>query len=377
MIITDVIKADTRDVSAYAWSRISQFHNSDYTAEAITRLHRLDKKGRQNAKKQAEQIRHCLIQAQEYFNAARSVSLATKPVLLYYCVMSLALAEVLLKQTADSRLSRLREVHNCHGLTLSLTSDPLEQETFEVSSSKLLAKVQRSNLDKAKGTFEVWRKSAREHPIAGLSTVTHGGGNIQKFQMLMIPEDNPPPVIGSRGVTLFECVVNLPYMGDILSRWGARLNMVRASLEQNQTKNNLVITVHPAAAELLEKFADKFQAQPSLVNSIAIQEMPSGWILTVDLAGCDNFTLPHATTIFEHQTFFSCSDLNLGEFGFLYASLHMLGNFARYYPDKWIRHIDARSPLASVADELCIHAMDRLPLLTLSELTRVYHVLGR
>ena len=67
----------------------------------------------------------------------------------------------------------------------------------------------------------------------------------------------------------------------------------------------------------------------------------------------------------------------MGEFGYLYIALHISGNFARYYPDIWLKHIEKNSPLAMAIDELCNHAFDRLPLLILSELFRVYHVLEK
>src|ERR1700736_4712874 len=116
MIINSVKLIKTHDIPKYSWPRISQFKNIDYTTEVISRLHALPAEQKNNAKSQAEQIKYCLSQAKEYFDAASTVSLATRPVLLYYSVMSMALAEILLKQTGDSRLSKLREQHNCHGL---------------------------------------------------------------------------------------------------------------------------------------------------------------------------------------------------------------------------------------------------------------------
>jgi YaaC-like Protein len=99
MILTSAAKVDDPDVTRYAWSRLRRFRNISEVEDRIIRLHQLGTRHRANAKKQATQLRHCLIQAQEYFDAATAVTLATKPVLYYYCIMSLALAEVLLKQS--------------------------------------------------------------------------------------------------------------------------------------------------------------------------------------------------------------------------------------------------------------------------------------
>jgi hypothetical protein len=68
--------------------------------------------------------------------------MATRPALLYYCAMSLALAEVLLKQSGESRLEKLRERHNGHGLVMSLTGSLRVTDTLRSAASSLVAKQQ-------------------------------------------------------------------------------------------------------------------------------------------------------------------------------------------------------------------------------------------
>lgn len=55
-------------------------------------------------------------------------------------------------------------------------------------------------------------------------------------------------------------------------------------------------------------------------------------------------------------------------------SLYILGNYARYYPDKWLADVEKSSPLALAVDELMHVVEQRLGLLTYSELVRSYHV---
>ena len=100
-----------------SWASLQRFQNTAYVAERIAALHDLKPSQMQNAKKQARQLRYCLMQAKEYYRASTAVSLATRPILLYYSIMSLALAEILLKSTGDSSLDRAREQHRHHGLT--------------------------------------------------------------------------------------------------------------------------------------------------------------------------------------------------------------------------------------------------------------------
>ena len=62
----------------------------------------------------------------------------------------------------------------------------------------------------------------------------------------------------------------------------------------------------------------------------------------------------------------------LNEFGFFYVALFILGNYARYFPDKWISDVDDATPIAHVVDEFMALAYQRLPLIALRELGQSY-----
>jgi hypothetical protein len=64
----------------------------------------------------------------------------------------------------------------------------------------------------------------------------------------------------------------------------------------------------------------------------------------------------------------------MNEFGYLYLGLYILGNFARYFPDRWMPDVETGSPLALAAEEFMSMAEWRMALLTLSELSRAYFV---
>jgi len=378
MIIPNANILETNDVGKYAWRHLAQYTNIDFTTKLICILHQLGSKQKCNARKQAEQLKFCIIQAREYFDSSKSVSLATKPLLLYYCVMSLALVEILLKQDGNSRLSALRENHNCHGLTLILNSDPDPTADLNSSSSQLIAKPQIDSKNNPKGTFEVWRRSARKYPVGGYQTQWYASANSKTYMALLSPEDLPPKILSTGGISLRSCLINLPYMGDTLSRWGARLEMVRATVSRNLRYNGLypvdTISVHPNYPDILDKFYSLCQVHPDLCGSISINELPSGSIINWEHTQNLPMKFPNSTCINSESIYFTCSEENMNEFGYLYIALHILGNFARYYPDLWMKHIELNSPLSNAADNLCDFAMERLPLLSLSELSRSYHI---
>jgi hypothetical protein len=69
-------------------------------------------------------------------------------------------------------------------------------------------------------------------------------------------------------------------------------------------------------------------------------------------------------------------DQPLNEFGFHYIALFIAGNYARYYPDWWMRDIETSSPLALSVERLIHIASIKLPLLTLSELSKTSFILA-
>lgn len=380
MIISNVKTVAGNDLGGYCWTRISKFMNAEHTASVIESLHQPDKKQKQNVRSQAVQIRHCLLQAREYFKAAETVSIATKPVLLYYGVMSMALAEILLKQSGDSRLHLLREQHPAHGLSLVVQSSPKPEDPLAASLSGLVAKSQVDGKLKPMGTFAVWMRSAREYPIGGKLTTALPRGSFTGFRALLAGEDNPPKPISKAGISLKDCLVELPYMADALGH-EVPMNVVRATVvaaKNLEGKINASVTLHPQSQQALDKFSNAVMYSANSINTVEFIEFHSGYAINIhDLYDGEQMILPSVICMDEKILFFSCSRDALNEFGNLYVALHICGNFARYYPDIWLNHVERSSSLALAIEELCTHATERLPLLLLSELTRLYHVVAQ
>jgi hypothetical protein len=244
-----------------------------------------------------------------------------------------------------------------------------------------------SQLDAAgntKGTFEVWRRSSREYPAGGNSKVIfEGNGTQTSYRLLLSANNSAPPLLPSIGLTLLQCLHELPYLQNMLHSQGINLQMVRGTItaEGKSTDLSLALTtiIHPSNPSAIEKFGNLVKAQPAAVNGLDITELPPGYIIKQrpDLDHPRIESWPISICMNDEEIYFSCSKTNLNEFGLLYLALHICGNFARYYPDLWLKHIEKNSPLALAIDELCNHAFERLPLLVLSELTRVYHVLKK
>jgi hypothetical protein len=277
----------------------------------------------------------------------------------------------------------LRQHHNCHGLRLAVAANPKPTDTLSDAANKLLAKVQTDETGQPKGTFEVWRRSAREYPIGGYHVTELGSVSHKGYRLLLRSFDDPPPILDKQGLSLAACFANLPYMRDVLNQLGAEFDMVRATFSSKQTgatgHSTLTMILHPTSIPMLDKFGSLVKVHAGAVNYLDINEFAGGYMVSETLRPDYPGVLiwPHATCLTDEDVFFSCSKHNLGEFGYIYAALHICGNFARYFPDLWLKHIEVSSPLAMAIDELCSHATERIPLLCLSELQRTYHVIEK
>lgn len=112
------------------WQEILRLQNVEWVSKRIIEFHKVPRKQFQNVQKQANQIRYCILQAKEYFEAAKNASMATRPLQMYYCCMSLAQAEILLKGDGNSSLERLREKHSNHGLDFKFDPSSLRDKNY-------------------------------------------------------------------------------------------------------------------------------------------------------------------------------------------------------------------------------------------------------
>jgi hypothetical protein len=242
---------------------------------------KLENKQRPNAVKQATQIRYCLTQAREYFDAARVVSLATKPNLLYYGLMSLALAEILFKQSGDSSLDRARQEHRHHGLLFieNLSKKKSLYNLFEASKQLIALPMEMSG--KRIGTFHLWHKTARKSPICGLTSTSYlEGGGTTRTDLILGAVDQPLEPLASSGVTLAECLAALPAMMDFVFSEGMSPAMGRGKIERNiaaDKTSETIIVFHPSPVS--QSLYENLKIAPEWVNFMDITTYPSGFIL--------------------------------------------------------------------------------------------------
>lgn len=389
MILSNAVLVSDPDASRFAWAALARYQNVHFVRDRIIDIHELPRKQRSNAEKQAAQIRYCLIQAREYFEASKSVTLATKPNLLYYSIMSLAIPEVLYKQSGDSSLDRAREQHQHHGLTLKVRAAQKEQSLKEVAGT-LRAEPYNVN-GVGIGTFELWHRSAREMPLCGkrTSSFDNQNGAMTHYFALLMPNDQRLPLLPKHGLSLFDCIESLPYMTDFLSSFGLSAEMVRGRIEvssrfsspdQPPISSTMSIIVHPGDPDLIERFLGNIIIREDQLEKIKIQRVHNAAIIKFEI---DQLETPGAIdvpngTMWTKEEFRLWPDKRpLNEFGYLYVALYIIGNYARYYPDKWLLDVETHSPLSLAIEALVRCVEHRVALLSYSEFSRAYNVVDR
>jgi hypothetical protein len=383
MIINGTRRAPSRDIAAFAWSGLRRYLNEALVSKEIADLHHLKKDQLANARKQARHIRYCLMQAREYADAAERVSLVTKPTLYYYCVMCLALAETLLKQDGRSSLDEARQQHSHHGLRFKVGALPKESLSLVEPAKALRAVPAVTSLGKRYGTFELWHMSARELPIVGEVTFYHDVGNTSGPRVLFGTSDVRLAELPSAGMTLLHALQRLPAMTDHLE--GSKIvpefvsaRAIRTFFYARPRQVEWEIIIHPTLHSLLDRFLELWTWQPDahrFVDFVPVGQNGGNITFSCDEDDAPKVKIPHASMLSENDVRFWLDERPpLNEFGWYYVALFIAGNYARYYPDRWVVDVERNTPLALAIDELLRTAVFRVPLLALSEMSRTYLV---
>ncbi len=393
MVIVETVQIADSKIDSFAWAGMRQFHNVSFTSEKHSKLLKVPVTNK-NVQKQATQIRDCLIQAKEYYDAASNVTLATKPVLLYYCSMALAIAEILMKGSGDVSLDRARAEHNHHGLNFRLTYSKSNIENLELSASGLRAVPSVKLVDghqRRFGTFELWHRGAREYPVPGYVKYEMKDAFLTRtnFHPILTSTDERLPKIEDGGVSFLDCIKHLPEMAPALQRFNLTPDFVRAccSLQVSELRNinRMSIMIQPFSNAARDKFIEGIKVSPRDVPLYNYLEFDSGGHITVDRSVYDFYSkdtynnqpsmippgMPRDTYNF---MFYTTDQVPLNGFGSYLVGLFILSNYARYYPDLWMNDIDKSSPLSIIVEEFLDSAMTTLPLLTLCEFSRKLYV---
>lgn len=360
-------------VANFAWQNLRRFQNADLVNELLSKDLEPEAavKHRRNLKKQAEQIRWSLQQAREYFRAAREVSTATQPLLLYYGCAALALTEVLWRGTGDHSIDKMRANHGHHGLEQFIT--PNRTHNFEAAAIQIRAKPKIRSGNRY-GLFEAWHQLSRHKCISGNRREILGDVETNAPRAILFPPDTRIGELPIDGISLFECIKSVPALAQPVTSVGLAPRFVRGSLEEQvrrakdpdgQVEGTFMLTVHPGNDADIKLVRDEIENSilDKIASPVIFTDFESGF--RVKAPHSEQLHIPDGVSLNRDMTYFFLPGSQLNEFGYYYVALFLAGMLSRYYPDMWMWHVEGNTELHYLLECLFESAFDRLPLWTL------------
>jgi len=349
------------------WWMLAGYKNIDKVSEEIISRH----SSSDNAKKQAKQIKHCLEQAEEYFQAASVTSIATQPLVLYYGMVSLSWALVLYKATGDYALDRLNSDHLEHGLSRPLFQyssrhTPLPDLLTEVETT--VSPLTGSEL---RGTFGLLAQHSRLEPSSALLTKLDGTVVVTMRSLFEAKSTKNMVELAGRVLSLKDFFFQTPDMGPFLSELGIRPSfaVVTQFTCQLRTDNSVLIDLMTSRCNEAEinSLEASFRALPGWI----VRRLPSGVHARLHYQeGRRTGPGPIVSeTVHGHRYIYLPKDDLLPDPARFLGAMFLLGMLVRYFPHVWMHFIDNRHPIVDAVEAFLPIAKRTFPTLILNNLT--------
>jgi hypothetical protein len=231
------------------WRQLRFFTDCEYATSKIIEKHGNDPEHSDNVKKQARQIGYCIRQGEEYFNAAKQVSLATQPVLLYYGAVSLSSALQLLCKDGDYSFDRLRQTgkHRHHGLEFDRGIQDLKEiQSIEHFLSSLKCDVYQKH-GSPHGHFGIFYDCLVETGFRTKDVVVRGTHQFSMDSIYLGLNKQPIEKILDKKFSVLDLSCTLPDMFSYLKEVGIEPNLCPGSITRvwNDNESSLTISVNP------------------------------------------------------------------------------------------------------------------------------------
>lgn len=374
----------TANVSSEAWRYVMEFANLDLALDALALRHgKPTRDQKRNFRKQAQQIRAALIQASEYFDAARTASLATSPNHLYYGMVSLSTAIMLLYGDGDKSLDRLRKLKasNHHGLdfTTNATATNCHQGMLLLKESRVTPR--------ANGHFLNWYSTLPTH-VPLYSQVSFQRGRMTNTRREQAGTENcaTPAELVTRSWTLLDLLLYLPDLRNNLLRYQescpcsrmsytitVKLDSAGRPREQDHYWRIHGADSHDDLLHILNQF--RVPACNAGSFNCDIHAGASSCTVTfhrkaddVGLPGKPLFQYPSMRVDMNQESYAFAKQLDTPEFVDAYLCAFGLSMLARYFPDIWITCLDSHCRATKIIERLVDILIEKAPLTAASVL---------
>ncbi|MGM0562203.1 MAG: YaaC family protein [Pseudomonadota bacterium] len=359
-------RSSTPDI--FAWRRLARYTNTKYVHERIIDLHNITKTHKSNAKKQADQVRYCVEQAKAYYDSSINISDTISPLLMYYCCMSLSLAEILLYQTGVNSIDNAREKHSSHGLQFDIKGKPVGDAEIDLENLG-------STLS-ASGTFVLWMESTKFTPMIGERIIYKE--NIKQHRYLPLLSETNKCHIPNNKISLLNCIKHIPLVSKELSHIIENDKFARGviseEIDERNSTNKFNFLTHPSPEHTIKDLSKLIKISPYYYERTHA-ELEKNWIrVNIKRSLDDETTKIHTPNIgMEFPGGFNLSkdeiyfypDLTLNQLGYFYVGLFICSNLVRYYPDYWVDQIHKRTDTALAIETFTKVSRELVPILSL------------
>jgi hypothetical protein len=357
------------------WWRLSQFKNVQRVSEQIRSVH--TGVSAQNAEKQARQIRYCIEQAEEYFHSAESVSLATKPLLLYYGMASLSWALILLKKTGDYALDNLRSDHQGHGLErpkLTYSTRNLDLPgILDAIKTQVPPVLQLGGFpSELRGTFGLLFSVSRHEPVGIPRNRSQGVITERNVRLMTIGGvlTGANELAGST-LTLGRVLMDIPDMVSVFGELDLRTSFsfcsdIQIVIDADEAMRLFVVTSRNTEPEIVQ-LETRFRGYERCTTT----RVQSGICATLTAQRGEEVRIPQVSETLDGRYFLyiPAQPEQLPEPCAFLGGMFILGMLARYYPHIWMELLERRHPLVEIVEAFLSISQRKFPNLILNNLT--------
>ncbi|PAR45090.1 YaaC family protein [Vibrio metoecus] len=355
-----------------SWRRLLEFANVELAVEAIGSIHgEPNKSTLANYKKQAEQARVALLQAKEYFEAAKVSSLYTQPNHLYYGSVALSTACMLIRGDGRKSLDYLRQdsKNSSHGLDFTFSSD--------IKRSKMGLSLLDNSYVKIcpNGHFSNWydtlMSTQKLAAIKHLRTI-HGS----QRNMDYIGSYNIPYFSELKGLKkdLMFLLTRLPDLHADLGRYGIAVEGARGELHfysdeiKKQQYSEFVFHSSPSHNAFI-KVVESFVCDEGVNFEYLFNAEGRSGVVSTRKDKNWAFSFPDSRTTLDHKTIYFAEPIGTPEVVDLFLVSYALSMLSRYFPDIWISFLESHCKGSKLVERIVRVLYLKMPNLMLNQIT--------